>query len=234
MRAGTGGSSFLVVDQPGKPAVAKLLANDLRQALRVVGPDADNLPAQRQFHAGEAPQVVGPAAAREAMNAPAVEDRGAADLDAVPWNNNLAENAVKLIASRRKRIDGLMSEEGIKFYLIFLSIYQNPCRPRSGRWSRGYFLGTTAGRAWIGRWPGFRQRPGSSCPVGRTTNTPQLATFTAFLVSGMPMRPTISAAFLIGTCKNRWGTLHLRLRNGTSSTRKFTRNASTMCSCPSR
>jgi hypothetical protein len=44
--------------------------------------------------------------------------------DGVPWNNNLAENAVKLIAARRKLIDGLMSEEGIKCYLIFLSIYQ--------------------------------------------------------------------------------------------------------------
>ena len=44
--------------------------------------------------------------------------------DGVPWNNNLAENAVKLIASRRRFIDGLMSENGIKDYLIFLSIYQ--------------------------------------------------------------------------------------------------------------
>lgn len=44
--------------------------------------------------------------------------------DGVPWNNNFAENAVKLIASRRKFLDGLMSEDGIKDYLIFLSIYQ--------------------------------------------------------------------------------------------------------------
>ena len=44
--------------------------------------------------------------------------------DGVPWNNNLAENAVKLIASRRKFLDGLMSEDGIRDYLLFLSIYQ--------------------------------------------------------------------------------------------------------------
>ena len=44
--------------------------------------------------------------------------------DGVPWNNNLAENAVKLIASRRRVMDGLMSKDGIKDYLIFLSIYQ--------------------------------------------------------------------------------------------------------------
>lgn len=31
---------------------------------------------------------------------------------------------MKLIASRRKFLDGLMSEVGIKNYLIFLSIYQ--------------------------------------------------------------------------------------------------------------
>jgi hypothetical protein len=44
--------------------------------------------------------------------------------DGVPWDNNLAENAVKLIASRRRLIEGLMSERGIREYLIFLSIYQ--------------------------------------------------------------------------------------------------------------
>jgi hypothetical protein len=44
--------------------------------------------------------------------------------DGVPWHNNLAENAVKLVVSRRRFIDGLMSENGIRDYLIFLSIYQ--------------------------------------------------------------------------------------------------------------
>jgi predicted RecB family nuclease len=44
--------------------------------------------------------------------------------DGVPWNNNLAENAVKLITSRRKFLDGVMSANGLKDYLIFLSIYQ--------------------------------------------------------------------------------------------------------------
>ena len=50
--------------------------------------------------------------------------------DGVPWNNNLAENAVKLIASRRRCIDGLMSKEGIKDYLIFLSIFQTAASER--------------------------------------------------------------------------------------------------------
>jgi predicted RecB family nuclease len=44
--------------------------------------------------------------------------------DGVPWNNNLAENAVKMVVSRRRMLDGLMSKDGIRDYLIFLSIYQ--------------------------------------------------------------------------------------------------------------
>jgi hypothetical protein len=48
--------------------------------------------------------------------------------DGVPWNNNLAENAVKLFASRRRFLDGLMSRDGIKEYLIFLSIYETMWR----------------------------------------------------------------------------------------------------------
>ena len=59
--------------------------------------------------------------------------------DGVPWNNNLAENAVKLIASRRRLIDGLMSEEGIKNYLIFLSIYQT-LRRKGGSFLRFFAL----------------------------------------------------------------------------------------------
>ena len=46
------------------------------------------------------------------------------DHDGVPWNNNVAENAVKLIASRRKLLGTAFTEDGIKEYLIFLSIYQ--------------------------------------------------------------------------------------------------------------
>ncbi|MCX7420000.1 MAG: TM0106 family RecB-like putative nuclease [Planctomycetia bacterium] len=44
--------------------------------------------------------------------------------DGVPWNNNLAENAVKLIASRRRIIGAQFSEAGISDYLRLLSLYQ--------------------------------------------------------------------------------------------------------------
>lgn len=62
--------------------------------------------------------------------------------DGVPWNNNLAENAVKLIASRRRLIDGLMSEQGIRDYLIFLSIYQT-LRRKGGSFLRFLLSGKT-------------------------------------------------------------------------------------------
>ena len=46
------------------------------------------------------------------------------DYDGVPWNNNNAENAIKLVASRRRLLGGTVSESGLKHYLVFLSIYQ--------------------------------------------------------------------------------------------------------------
>jgi hypothetical protein len=46
------------------------------------------------------------------------------DHDGVPWNNNCAENALKLVASRRRLLRNSMSEAGLKDYLVFLSIYQ--------------------------------------------------------------------------------------------------------------
>jgi predicted RecB family nuclease len=46
------------------------------------------------------------------------------DYDGVPWNNNNAENAVKLVASRRRLLGTSVSEAGLKDYLVFLSIYQ--------------------------------------------------------------------------------------------------------------
>jgi hypothetical protein len=49
--------------------------------------------------------------------------------DAVPWNNNPAENAIKQFAYYREETVGVMSEEGIKDYLMLLSIYQT-CRYR--------------------------------------------------------------------------------------------------------
>jgi len=62
--------------------------------------------------------------------------------DGVPWNNNLAENAIKLIASRRKVLDGLMSERGIGEYLNFLSIYQT-LRRKGGSFLRFLLSGKT-------------------------------------------------------------------------------------------
>jgi predicted RecB family nuclease len=47
--------------------------------------------------------------------------------DAVPWNNNVAENAIKQFAYYREGAVGVMSEEGIQNYLVLLSIYQT-CR----------------------------------------------------------------------------------------------------------
>ena len=49
------------------------------------------------------------------------------DYDGIPWNNNNAENAIKLFASRRKLIGSSFTEQGLKDYLVFLSIYQT-CR----------------------------------------------------------------------------------------------------------
>jgi predicted RecB family nuclease len=44
--------------------------------------------------------------------------------DGVPWNNNNAENALKLVASRRRLFGTSVSEAGLKDYLVFLSLYQ--------------------------------------------------------------------------------------------------------------
>jgi hypothetical protein len=49
------------------------------------------------------------------------------DHDGIPWNNNNAENAVKRFASRRKIFGTWPTENGLKDYLVFLSIYQT-CR----------------------------------------------------------------------------------------------------------
>lgn len=46
------------------------------------------------------------------------------DYDSVPWNNNNAENAVKLFAARRKVMGTQFTERGIKDYLLLLSLYQ--------------------------------------------------------------------------------------------------------------
>ena len=49
--------------------------------------------------------------------------------DGVPWNNNNAEHAVKSFAQYREISEGVMTEDGLKDYLIMLSIQQT-CRYR--------------------------------------------------------------------------------------------------------
>ncbi len=46
------------------------------------------------------------------------------DYDGVSWNNNNAEYAFKHFAVYRHKVNGLFSENGIKAYLVLLSIYQ--------------------------------------------------------------------------------------------------------------
>jgi hypothetical protein len=44
------------------------------------------------------------------------------DFDGVPWNNNNAEHAVKAFATLRRVIGGSTTEEGLRDYLILLSL----------------------------------------------------------------------------------------------------------------
>ena len=44
--------------------------------------------------------------------------------DGVPWNNNIAENAIKLVVSRRRFFGASYSKDGMRDYLRFLSFYQ--------------------------------------------------------------------------------------------------------------
>jgi hypothetical protein len=44
--------------------------------------------------------------------------------DGVSWNNNIAENAIKLVVSRRRFFGASYSHEGMRDYLLFLSFYQ--------------------------------------------------------------------------------------------------------------
>jgi hypothetical protein len=46
------------------------------------------------------------------------------DHDAIPWNNNNAEHAVKAFAVLRRNFEGVSTEKGIKEYLILLSVCQ--------------------------------------------------------------------------------------------------------------
>jgi hypothetical protein len=51
--------------------------------------------------------------------------------DGVPWNNNNAEHAVKAFATLRKAIGGTSSANGIREYLILLSISET-CKYKGG------------------------------------------------------------------------------------------------------
>jgi hypothetical protein len=44
------------------------------------------------------------------------------DFDDVPWNNNNAEHAVKAFASVRRVIEGPTTENGLREFLVLLSI----------------------------------------------------------------------------------------------------------------
>jgi Transposase IS66 family len=44
------------------------------------------------------------------------------DFDDVPWNNNNAEHAVKAFVTLRRVIDGSTTEEGLRNYLVLLSL----------------------------------------------------------------------------------------------------------------
>ena len=50
----------------------------------------------------------------------------------MPWNNNNAENAVKKFAFLRRVIGGSSTEEGIKEYLILLSVCETLKRKNIG------------------------------------------------------------------------------------------------------
>jgi Transposase IS66 family len=52
------------------------------------------------------------------------------DFDGVPWNNNNAEHAVKAFVTLRRVIDGVTSEEGLRNYLILLSLCET-CKYKS-------------------------------------------------------------------------------------------------------
>jgi predicted RecB family nuclease len=51
------------------------------------------------------------------------------DYDGVPWNNNLAEHAVKAFAYYRRLCDGMIGEQGLSDYLVLLSVQQT-CKYR--------------------------------------------------------------------------------------------------------
>ena len=55
--------------------------------------------------------------------------------DQIPWNNNNGENAIKRFAALRKILGTAFSEDGIKGYMVLLSIAQT-LRYRGGSFWR--------------------------------------------------------------------------------------------------
>jgi len=70
--------------------------------------------------------------------------------DGVAWNNNAAENAIKLFAARRKVIGGGFSERGISDYLLFLSIFCT-LRRKGGSFLKFLCFGNKDIDAFLGR-----------------------------------------------------------------------------------
>jgi hypothetical protein len=89
--------------------------------------------------------------------------------DGVPWNNNNAEHAIKAFARLRDTIEGSSTENGIREYLILLSVCQT-CKYvgvdfldffRSGEKDIHAFAESRCGR---------RRRAQASQPVGLPSN----------------------------------------------------------------
>ncbi len=70
--------------------------------------------------------------------------------DGVSWNNNVAENAIKVFASRQRVMGSTFTENGIGDYLLFLSIY---ARLRRKGLSFLKFLRSTEGN--VNNFPGL-------------------------------------------------------------------------------
>jgi hypothetical protein len=64
------------------------------------------------------------------------------DYDGVAWNNNLAEHAVKAFANYREAVDHLVTEGGLKDYLVLLSIRQT-CKYKGVSFLRFLLSGQT-------------------------------------------------------------------------------------------
>ena len=64
------------------------------------------------------------------------------DYNGVPWNNNIAEHAIKHFVHLRKAVGGSSSVKGIQEYLILLSIRET-LRLRNASFLKFLISGTT-------------------------------------------------------------------------------------------